>query len=144
MSGDSMRPESRSRPRSPLILGALWTSFGLWVVALSLVSALPANNAPGIELPHFDKVMHFSFFFVGAGLLGAALRESFGRWSGVVFWIALGVMAGFGLLDEWRQLHVPGRSGGDFFDWLADLSGAACGLLVLRSIYGRFGNRDTD
>jgi len=35
-----------------------------------------------------------------------------------------------GALDEFHQTFTPGRSGNDFFDWLADLSGGLLGAMI--------------
>lgn len=43
--------------------------------------------------------------------------------------VALVLVAGWALLDEWRQAHVVGRHGSPF-DFVTDLTGAACVLLV--------------
>jgi VanZ family protein len=58
------------------------------------------------------------------------------RWA-TLFLIAVVALCGLGLADEINQLFVTGRSGGDPFDWLADLIGSACGLTVLRSFYAQ-------
>ena len=50
-------------------------------------------------------------------------------------WLALAVTVLFctlvGVFDEWHQLHVPGRSGGDVGDWLADTLGGVFGTLAV-------------
>lgn len=124
-------PESKfSRP-------ALWALFAVWVVVLIFASTRPGKT--GFEMPiiGFDKVLHFTFFFSGALALGAAVRASFAiRWS-TLFLAVLLILCSLGLADEINQLFVANRSGGDPFDWLADLTGAALGLVVLRKFYAQ-------
>jgi VanZ family protein len=35
-----------------------------------------------------------------------------------------------GGLDEWHQTFTPGRSGGDVWDWLADMTGGFIGAFI--------------
>ena len=87
----------------------------------------------------FDKVEHFGYFFGGAGLLSAYLfsvRPSAAQWRMIIFW-AIVVMAIIGRLDEYHQGFVPGRSGNDNFDWLADCLGAAAGAFLFKAIHRR-------
>jgi VanZ family protein len=111
----------------------------MWAVALAVASSLPGG---GHELPvlHLDKVLHFVFFFCGGFLLAGALVCRAGprvRWHRIVGVVTL-TMALAGALDEWNQLRVPGRSGGDVADWLADVAGGLAGSLVLRVLWRRF------
>ena len=45
------------------------------------------------------------------------------------------VLATVGALDEWHQSWVPGRSGNDPGDWLADVVGALTGGLVFKRFH---------
>ncbi len=42
---------------------------------------------------------------------------------------AVALCAGWGALDEWHQVLVPGRAA-EFADWLADAAGGAVGVAV--------------
>lgn len=44
--------------------------------------------------------------------------------------LAVIIVAAFDGPDELLQTFTPGRSGGDIFDWTADLLGAVTGALV--------------
>ena len=46
-------------------------------------------------------------------------------------------MALVGAVDEWHQCYTPGRSGGDPWDWTADVLGGAAGAWILRAIHRR-------
>lgn len=50
--------------------------------------------------------------------------------------LAMALLAGFGAMDEAAQLLTPGRTGGDVYDWIADLLGAAAGALSTHFING--------
>ena len=108
----------------------------IWTPPLVIASAIvwlssQTQYPGGIALPSpLDKVAHASIFGALAFCLELALRSSrhdlpmYRRH----FWIFLGV-ALFGLSDEWHQSFVPGRDC-SALDWLADVTGAALGLLL--------------
>jgi VanZ family protein len=85
-----------------------------------------------LPLPFFDKGCHAGAFLVGGFCLSRAVRRSGVRSEWVVFALALVLASLFGASDEWHQLSTPGRSGADFFDWLADTAGAILGALASR------------
>lgn len=78
---------------------------------------------PG-QIPHLDKVAHFSVY----GLLGTLLVRTRwgGRWAPLV---ALGIASLYGVSDEIHQSYVPGRST-EFADWFADTAGAAVAIFM--------------
>ena len=87
----------------------------------------------------FDKVEHFGYFFGGAGLLSAYLYRKqpvTPRWRFVIPCVILS-MALVGWLDEYHQGFVPGRSGNDPLDWLADVTGATSGAFLFKRIHRR-------
>ena len=123
---------------------SLWiASFLLWATALWILSDGPVPVEQGPEIPNLDKVLHFGYFFGGAGLLSAALycrirTRSPGPgklpWSRLTMTVIL-VLAAIGALDEWHQSWVPGRFGNDLGDWLADVLGACTGTVIFRHIH---------
>jgi VanZ family protein len=126
-------------PRLPPSPKFWLATFLFWFVVLWLLSsfAVAGPDAPSIE--NFDKLAHFGFFFGGSGLLTAflyRLNPERPHWK-FIFIGVVGVMAAVGALDEWRQSHVPGRSGNDFADWLADVLGAMVGALVFKAVHRR-------
>ena len=124
-------------PRHPAAwFSALFGWFGLlWF--LSSLEGSPLNTPP---FPHFDKVEHFTYFLMGGFLLtGGNFRRNpeSHSWKRAIA-TTIVVMAAIGFIDEWHQLHTPGRSGGDPWDWLADLVGGTSGALVFKSLHRRF------
>jgi VanZ family protein len=111
-----------SRPAAYLCL------FTLWLVTLCFLSA----SSPTIEsteiIPHLDKLLHFGYFSLGGGFLAAHCGL---RWPGLsqgrLLLMVVIVCTIIGRLDEYHQGFVPGRSGNDRGDWLADTLGAVCG-----------------
>ena len=93
------------------------------------------------DFPWKDKAIHFAFFAGGAFLMSAYLQAWWGqRWKRI-FVTTLIVFAILGAVDEWHQLSVVGRSGGDIFDWLADVLGTMGGVAALKGWHG-FRNRN--
>ena len=104
---------------------------------LWILSTLPGKAFPEVKVPFADKVVHFGLFFVGAVLLGFALRRT---WA-LSFWkhtaLVVIALALVGVGDEWHQMSTPNRSGNDWGDWTADCAGALTGALVIGWIYAR-------
>ncbi len=71
-----------------------------------------------MNIPYFDKVVHFSVY----GLLATLVCRQ-GRGWRAAGWALLAVSA-YGASDEWHQSFVPGRTM-ELADWIADTAGAA-------------------
>jgi len=106
-----------------------------YLVMMTVATHLPPNriHVPTWRVPA-DKVFHFTAY---AGLafllatLGAALWTGTpgGRWGHLLRYAAvLPIVAVFGIIDEITQPLV-GRTA-DPLDWIADFSGALCGLAL--------------
>jgi VanZ family protein len=111
---------------------AIWfTAFAIWFGVLWwLSSGVPDVPAP-LQFRASDKLLHFGWFGIGAGLISGFL---FLRWParaarGQVL-LATVVVALTGALDEFHQSFIPGRSGNDPFDFAADVLGALAGSLA--------------
>ncbi|MEX2561510.1 MAG: VanZ family protein [Pirellulales bacterium] len=98
---------------------------------------LIATHWPRVDLPlqprtlHLDKLVHFSAYLVLAALValslpGRPLAATRRVWTTMLALLAL--VSAAALLDEWTQPWT-GREF-EWFDWLADTAGAACGLLL--------------
>jgi VanZ family protein len=123
-------------PRHP----AVWFSALLcWFGLLWFLSSLEGSSLKPLPLPHFDKLEHFSYFLIGGFLLtGGNFRRNpeHASWK-LILGITIVVVAAIGAIDEWHQCYTPGRSGGDPWDWLADLLGGVSGAFVLKAIHRR-------
>lgn len=109
-----------------------------WFGVLWWLSSRPGGGGPDL-FPHFDKVAHFGYFAGGAFLFAGwqAMRRRDSSVSARLVWISVAFIALVGAIDEWHQLHTPGRSGGDPWDWLADTLGALAGAWMLKSAHPR-------
>lgn len=96
---------------------------------------------PAEELS-IDKLFHFTAYAILAGLLATAWQVSCGiltarhlRW----VWCAAAI---FGALDELTQIAVNRDC--SIWDWSADATGAAVGLLAFVWLRKRITARETD
>ncbi len=88
---------------------------------------------PRLRLPNnSDKAAHF-LGYAGLAFLTAAVALRRSRWSrGAALGLLAGLMA-YGLIDEFLQIPIPGRSA-DVWDWVADSLGAATGIGMFRLV----------
>ncbi len=116
---------------------AFWV-FGVltWAVALFVLSSRStAGGMPAI--PHFDKVVHFTYFAAGSLCLGRLLRLLAPHWRArAIILTCVAFAALVGVLDEFHQSFTPGRSGNDIGDMIADTLGGLCGGW-LAGLFGR-------
>ena len=112
---------------SPLLwrfLVLLWFGVLFW---LSSQTHLPSPAS----FEGVDKLEHAVFFSAGGMcfLLGLRLAGRARATSAAILVSVLfcGAVGGF---DEWHQTYTPGRSGGDVWDWTADLCGGLIGAFL--------------
>lgn len=77
-----------------------------------------------------DKSLHFLAYLVLVFLLWFTVSD--GRkvsWRRVLPWLVLLIMAVYGVIDEWLQSYVPGRSC-DVWDFFADTTSILTGLVI--------------
>ena len=117
---------------------ALWLcGFAVWFITLWMLSSKVQHFPPALDFRFSDKLIHFGYFFGGAGLFSAflyRLKPAAANWKRI-FWLTVLVVGLTGALDEYHQSHVPGRSGNDPADFTADLVGALAGALVFRKCH---------
>jgi len=82
---------------------------------------------PGPEIPFLDKVLHFGYFGLGGLFLATSIRLQ--NFQSKAFAFSLCLLISIGAIDEWHQSWIPGRSGNDLYDWIADAIGGFSGLL---------------
>ena len=112
-----------------------FVAFTVWFVVLWFLSSGPLPGPPAPDIPHLDKVLHFGYYFGGAGLFSAALylhrTEPRIPWD-VIHLATVIVVTTTGVIDEWHQSWYEFRSGNDAGDLAADFFGAVAGTLVFR------------
>jgi len=111
-----------------------------WALLIFALSSIPSSALPKIALLTYDKLIHVIIFFI----FGILVYFAFGlkgnsvsfRWS-QSFMVLLIVIA-YGVLDEFHQSFVPGRTP-DFYDAMADTAGG-CLSAVSVFLYTRMKN----
>ncbi|MBP7865748.1 MAG: VanZ family protein [Acidobacteria bacterium] len=119
--------------RHPRILYALTLA---WWGAMLLGTSLPGSAAP--KLPLGDKLVHFTAY-AGMGLLAALslrVQRRAPRLAARPYRATLLAAGAYALLDELHQLMIPRRSF-EAWDLLADVLGAAAGILIARVLAER-------
>lgn len=99
----------------------LWAALAVMAALVVALGSLASGSAMPSRLP-WDKLNHFIGYAGLAGLTGLA---------GVRLPIALLLVVGYGGIIEFAQLAIPGRSGGDWADILANGLGGVAGVLLL-------------
>ena len=114
-------------------LASLWLPVAAYMGAIYYVSG--QSSLPGGVEAIPDTALHAIGY---GGLALVALRAvAGGRWAGVtlatlaIAWI---ISTGYGVTDEWHQMHVPGRTA----EW-RDLRNDAAGALVALGTAGAWG-----
>ena len=117
----------------PRFLSFSWLWFALvvfWAAVLYWLSEQSSLPTPG-KFEGIDKLQHAVYFAAGGAcfLLGLRLAGFVRKTSTAVILTVLFCSA-IGGLDEWHQTFTPGRSGGDVWDWLADMTGGFIGAFI--------------
>ncbi len=106
-----------------------WMTFVTW----ASLSSFQDDDTPDINIPHFDKIVHFGFYF-GATVLGTFfIRETAHGKSSLIktsIFVALGAII-FGIIIEVLQYRYTLDRQGDVFDALANSCGAIIGVLAI-------------
>jgi VanZ family protein len=115
----------------------------LWALTIFVGSSIPAMDFPDADIFKVDKLIHLIIYLIFACLIYRALGMEgvpalLGRHRLTVTFL---IVAVYGASDEFHQYFVPGRSM-EFFDWVADASGAIVWILVV-TVYKRFTARRT-
>ncbi len=100
----------------------------LIIMYLSLANAKTFNNVPFINIPYFDKVIHFCMFFGLTAVLFFENRKSL-KSTGSLLLVAF-ISFLYGVLMEILQTTLTLTRTGDVFDALADLTGVITLLLL--------------
>lgn len=108
--------------RGQLYLGLL----AGWVALTLTLTSIPNLHA-GPDFRGADKIAHFTFYGI-MGFLFVLWRREIGKGAvAAVIWAAI-FAALLGLIDEFHQQWIPGRSM-DLLDWTADFLGGTAGSI---------------
>jgi len=121
--------ENGTKSVNAIIRWAAITGFAAGVVAVSVLSLIPSDALPGIEV--WDKLQHLLAYLVLA-VTGAVAFP--GRRS--LPWLAIGLLI-LGCVLEAIQAFVPGRVA-DVDDAVANAIGVGLGLVIARVAGSRY------
>ena len=96
------------------------------------------------EIPHGDKLVHFTFYFVAAVLGTFFLREQ-RRWGLTLkkaFIVILPLTITFGIIIEVLQSSMTVDREGDVFDAIANAMGSLGGIVALKYLFSKGGFLD--
>jgi len=108
-------------------------------VTFSSLFSFSEGDIPKVSIPHFDKVVHFTFYF-GAVVLGVLAMWEYKKGtttlSKAIFLLIFFAII-FGIVIELIQLGYTSDRQGDVLDVLANTFGAICGGLVIKSYFSK-------
>lgn len=108
----------------------LWLPVIAWMGAIYVVSSMPGDKLPKIDIPNIDKIAHFLEYFILSMLLMRAFTnstKSFNLTALIILSIIITSLYGFS--DEWHQKFVAGRMS-DLYDFLTDSIGSIAGAFL--------------
>lgn len=112
-----------------------------WLAFISYASltSFEEDDTPSFNIPHLDKVVHFTFYFVAAVLMMFFLRE---RTSGKIsllraIFISLLCSVAFGIIIEVLQHVLTADRQGDILDAIANTVGALVGVWAIKLLFSR-------
>ena len=117
----------------------LGLGFVSWMVAFTVLSlvSFEDNTSLNFDLPYFDKIVHFTFYFVG-GILGMlyfwVLSPLPGRKLKTAFFLFIGLIL-YGIIIEVLQGTLTTHRSAEGMDILANSAGAFLGIMLIRVVF---------
>ncbi len=102
-------------------------------ISITILCFIPGDTSfqPEFEIPYFDKFVHFCFYFVLSLTIQYEVKNKVKLSNYLLISMYAVVLGGF--IELIQENYIIERSG-DFFDLLADLSGAIIAFFVYKSI----------
>lgn len=105
----------------------------IWAIVIFVLCSVPGNSLPQssmVEIPYFDKMVHFGLFFIMGIFLIAELRyqTKLSRISIAFITFALITIYG-GAIEVLQENYFTNRSG-DFWDLCADVAGGITSVFM--------------
>jgi VanZ family protein len=96
-----------------------------WAGVIFYLSSQPGIDTP-LLFPGQDKLFHLIAFGLLGFLLMGSMKTTSSGYRTMQVWFVVALVATYGVLDEFHQYFVPGRSV-EVYDALADATGALLG-----------------
>lgn len=94
----------------------------VWAVLILAISSIPDLSTPSLGFSMADKIVHIAEYFI-LGYLTARAISSFNKEPLKIFWMSSVITSAYGILDEFHQLLIPGRTA-EGLDMIADILGS--------------------
>jgi len=116
------------------LIAQYWKTI-IWFIIVFLLSTMQISNVPKsplFALPHFDKIVHFTMYFIAVTLWQTDYYKTKTELpTNIVFRILLSTIA-YGLLMELIQKYLIQNRSGNFFDALANTAGVLFAFILFR------------
>ncbi|GGD46321.1 VanZ family protein [Muriicola marianensis] len=118
------------------LFGIAFITWMVFITVLSLVS-FDDDTSLDLEIPYFDKIVHFTFYFIAAVLGGLFLLSSKQKVKAnkQLFLKFLFGLIGYGIIIEVFQGSFTTYRSAELLDILANSVGAIIGILLIRVVY---------
>lgn len=104
----------------------------LWAIMIFFASSIPSKYLTSQSLLAFDKLIHFTLFFIFGILIFRALQPVDDTNPKIIarIFLSISIVIFYGIMDEFHQEYVPGRTI-DLYDAIADTAGGiAAGFFI--------------
>ncbi len=108
----------------------------LWAIVILLLSTLSISTPQTdmLKIPHLDKLVHFSLYFIWTSILMCELsRTSFKQTKANIAWVIVGVSL-YGVLMEFLQLTTNPNRTADVWDALFNALGSIMSVIAYLNI----------
>lgn len=104
----------------------------VWLIIMGFLCFTPGNeiNKVHINIPHFDKIVHFTMFFILAFLIEGLYWKNLITNRTFKLYLALALV--YGVLIEIIQYKWIYMRSGDWVDWLFDCIGLVVSVWLFR------------
>jgi VanZ family protein len=101
-----------------------WIAFS-WTLVVAYFCLVPSSDIPSVSIPHLDKLAHSFFHFVFTILWFLFFKKQVKKRNQTKLLVGSVIFSlFFGIVIEVLQVRLTTTRNGDFFDVLANLSGA--------------------
>ncbi|MEN8206834.1 MAG: VanZ family protein [Pseudomonadota bacterium] len=112
-----------------------------WAGVIFYLSSLPGIDTPSL-FPGQDKLFHMVAFGILGFLLMGGMKVTTRGYRNGQAWFVVALVVLYGLLDEFHQYFVPGRTM-DIYDALADAAGGLLGVWTMYYLARMLASRAT-
>jgi len=109
----------------------------LWFVVIFILSTIKVSNVPHsplFDIPHFDKIIHFSLYYILTSIWLVDHIKTQHNLSNFKFIIILLSITYGAIMELVQKVLIQNRSG-DFFDALANTIGVTLAFILFNYVY---------